>query len=314
VYEWEASGLVRVCPSLLRNIRAVSEQLELGSTVGAHAERTVALSRRLRLYSGARVGGCRYDASVTQPQSTPIPPPDATIMKRLGFARLMYEQAVVQSFAPAPLNVSSVLAFHDVIEFLFLVAVAHVGAGQGIDPKLPFSQTVRKLVAADGAGVSSMDAVRRIAHDRDGFKHNGSIPGAEQIEQARRDATVFLEANCLRFFGLPFAEVSMLHLVHHLPVRAHLQAGRAAADAGDIAMAMSEAALAFDTLISDWGGGKHLPGSAMRQAPFDLHAGPPTPRPRIAASSLPSDAPTRRAIEGVASTVAREFETVNQEL
>jgi hypothetical protein len=243
-----------------------------------------------------------------------VPAPDATIMKRLGYARLLYQQAVTRSFSPPPLSFSSVLNFHDVMEYLFILAVAHVGGAQGIDPKKPFSENVKKLVAPDGGGVSSVDALTRVAHDRNGFKHNGSIPDAEQVEQARRDATMFLEGNCLRFFGIPFAEVSMLHLVPQHDVRVRLHAGRAAADADDLSTAMSEVALAFDWLIHEWGQGKHGPGSVPRTATFDLQDGRHPAQRRISATPRPADSSTQHAIESIASATIHEFEEMDKEL
>src|SRR5437763_11619103 len=134
--------------------------------------------------------------------SAVVPTPDATIMKRLGYIRLLYQQAVAQSYAPAPLNFSTVLAFHDVVEFFFVVAVSHLGNKQCLDLKAPFVENVKKFRAPDGNRLSSLDVVQRIGHDRNGFKHNGSVPGPAQVEQARRDVTMLLEGNCPRLFGI----------------------------------------------------------------------------------------------------------------
>jgi hypothetical protein len=77
---------------------------------------------------------------------TAVNPPDPAIMKRLGYIRLLYNQAVAQSQAPAPLNFSALLAFHDVMEYFFLLAVAHVGGEQGINLKDKFVENARSAV------------------------------------------------------------------------------------------------------------------------------------------------------------------------
>jgi hypothetical protein len=95
--------------------------------------------------------------------SQPAPaPPDATVAKQLGYARLLYDQAVTQSFAATPLNFSSVLSFHDAMEFFYVLAVAHCGGHQSIDLNKPFVGNVKVLKAADGRAMSHPDAVDRV--------------------------------------------------------------------------------------------------------------------------------------------------------
>ncbi|MFD6567942.1 hypothetical protein [Micromonospora profundi] len=246
--------------------------------------------------------------------STQVPSPDSTIMKRLGYIRLLHHQAVTQSYAPAPLNFSSVLVFHDVLEHFFVVALAHLGNPHGLDLKAPFAENAKKFRAPDGRRLVGLDGVQRIGHDRNGLKHNGSVPGADQVEQARRDAATFLDGNCPRLFGLEFAEISMLHLVPQEAVREHLQAGRAAADAGQLDEAMVEVTMAFDRLITDWGDGKYLPGSSFRTETFRLHTSWSRPERRVEASPTPSDQGVRQAVNSLASSVKKVFKEVDQEI
>jgi hypothetical protein len=253
---------------------------------------------------------------MVQPTGTsPVPPtPDAAIMRRLGYIRLLYQQAVTQSHAPAPLNFSTVLAFYDVVEYFFIVAVAHLGDPQGLDLRRPFAENAVKFRAPDGAPLYSLDAVRRLAHDRNGFKHNGSIPGPDQVEEARRDATAFLEGNCPRLFGLGFSQVSMLHIVPQDAVRDHLVAGRTAADAGDLDAAMAEQTLAFDRLITDWGRGKRLPGSSFRSASFDLSTDMYPRRSRIRSPYGRSDHSIASAFDSLTNSINDGFEKADEEL
>lgn len=251
---------------------------------------------------------------MSQPPAAP-PVPDATIMKRLGYIRLFYDQAVTQSYAPPPLNFSAVLAFHDVMEYFFIVAVAHVGSSQGIDLRQPFISNARRLLAPDGRGMSNLDAVSRTGHDRNGFKHNGSVPGPDQVEHARRDAAAFLEANCPRFFGVDFSDISMLHIVPQAVVRNRLKAGRAAAGAGDIRTAMAEVALAFHQLISEWGRGKRLPGQSFARESLDLSPDAIKPyRRRLDVYPLPRDYEARSTVEALIRETEEAFEETAKEI
>lgn len=237
-------------------------------------------------------------------------------MKRLGYVRLLYQQAVMQSHSPAPLSFSSVLSFHDVLEFFFIIAVSHLGNPQGLDlEKTPFAVNVKKLRAPDGNPPSSLEVIRRIGDVRNGFKHNGVIPGPEQVEDARRDATMFLEGNCRRLFGVEFSDISMLHIVPQDPVRDHLVSARSAADAGDLDGAMAGAALAFHRLVEDWGRRKYVPGMAFRRELFSLDAnGHRRRRRRIETFPTPSDDKVRQATNSLASSVKSAFEDFDREL
>lgn len=246
--------------------------------------------------------------------SASVPIPNESIMKRLSYIRLLHQQAMTQSYAPAPLNFSTVLMFHDVMEYFFVVGVAHLGNIEGIDLKAPFSDNAKKLRAHDGKRLSCLDVVHRIGHDRNGFKHNGSIPGPDQVEQARRDVTLFLESNCPRLFGVEFSDISMLHIVPQKAVRDHLEAGRTAADDGDIRAGMAEVALAFDRLMLDWGRGKYLPGSAFRTQRFDFSDGYHRSNRRIEAFPTPANSDIRSATRSLASSVEKVMEDFDEQL
>jgi hypothetical protein len=241
-----------------------------------------------------------------------MPIPDAAIMKRLGYVRLLFDQAVSQSYAPPPLDFSSVLAFHDVMEFFFVIAVDHAGGNQDIDLKNAFVDNAKKLRSADGTRMSCLDAVNRIGLDRNGFKHNGSIPGPDQIEGARRGATRFLEMNCPRFFGVDFDDISMLHIVTQDDVRARLTAARAAADVDDLHTAMAEVAIAFHQLLSDWGHGKRIGSSreTLHLSPYQDHRS----RRSISPWYQARDNDANRAISALVSSVISAFEETDKEL
>lgn len=233
-------------------------------------------------------------------------------MKRLGYIRVLHQQAIAQSYAPAPLNFSAVLALHDVMEYFFVVAVAHLDNKEGIDLKRPFSDNAGKLISPDGKPLSSLDAVRRVSHDRNGFKHNGSIPGPEQVEHARRDVSRFLEGNCERIFGIEFSDISLLHIVPQDNVRAHLQAGREAADRDDIKAGMGELALAFHKLMDGWGRDKYLPGTSFRTERFDL--GGAYPRRRRIDYMQSSDSKVRDGVGRLASGLQKELEQIDKRM
>ena len=246
---------------------------------------------------------------MSQP-SEAIPSPNPVIMKRLGYIKLLHDQAIGQSYLPSPLNFASVLAMHDVLEYFIILAVQHVDPS--IDLKQPLRENVKKLKAPDGKPLSCRDGLERITVDRNAFKHQGNIPGLEQIESARHDTQRFLDANCPRFFGVDYSDVSMLHIVPQTEVLDELKLGRAAVD--DLRKAMEHVAFAFFRLIDAWGRGKRLymsrPGRSFALADSEDHRRSPNMRVWL----TPRDSNTKGAFEALTSTVKRQFEEVDKEI
>lgn len=236
-------------------------------------------------------------------------------MKRLGYIRLLHDQAAVQSYEPAPMSFSSVLGFHDVMEYFFIIAVDHVGGNQNIDLKATFVENAKKLRAPDSNKMSCSDAVLRVGIVRNAFKHNGAIPGTDQIEQSRRDARSYLEANCPRFFGMQFDDISMLHIVSQQGVREHLRLGRTALDDGDLDTAMSEVALAFHRLITGWAKDKFLPRNTFTKNSLELS--PDTAgsrRRRFSNVSRPRNDELKAAIDAVVGDAKEAFDELDEEI
>ncbi|MFD9721095.1 hypothetical protein [Streptomyces sp. NPDC059076] len=199
------------------------------------------------------------------------------------------------------------------MEYFFIVAVAYLGS-EDIDLDVPFSRNAKRLRAPDGNRLSNVDTVRRVSDYRNGFKHAGSIPGVDQVEEARRDVTLFLESNCPRLFGLEFADISMLHIVPQQAVRDHLKTGRSAVDDGNLQAGMSEVAMSFDRLMSDWGSEKYLPGTSFRTERFDFSKSYYHSSRRIEVFPTPSDSDLRSATSSLASSVKKAMEDYDKQL
>lgn len=243
-----------------------------------------------------------------------VPTPDPVIVKRLGYIKLLHGQAVEQSYLPAPFNFVSLLALHDVLEYFVILCIQH--ADPAIDLSQPLSANLRKVKAPDGGLLSCRDALERISVDRNKFKHQGNIPGFDQIENARHDAERFLTANCIRVFGAEYADISMLHIVPQQTVRERLQASRASADAGQIAEAMADVAIAFHELVDSWGSGKRVSNSSSKRASlvFNAEEARIGRRKRLDVYMKPRDGDTASAFSQMLVETRRAFEEMDQEV
>lgn len=82
------------------------------------------------------------------------------------------------------------------------------------------------------------------------LKHHGSIPGTQQIADARTDVDAFLAANTQAVFGVAYDTVTMADVVPQELVRSKVRAAAAAEAAGDRKEAMGLLAEAFDELFN----------------------------------------------------------------
>jgi hypothetical protein len=116
-----------------------------------------------------------------------------------------------------------------------------------VNPKTPFEDYWRELskVVPNLSGRRGMERLNRV---RVNLKHHGSIPGIQQIADARTDVDAFLAANTQAVFGVDYDTVTMADVVPQKPVRIKI---RAAAEAvGDRQEAMGLLAEAFDELFN----------------------------------------------------------------
>jgi hypothetical protein len=72
-------------------------------------------------------------------------------------------------------------------------------------------------------------------------------------------------SNRIWFFGIEYADISMLHIVPQTTVRDRLQAARAEADGDRIAEAMAEVAIAFRELVDSWERGERFSHASLKR-------------------------------------------------
>jgi hypothetical protein len=76
--------------------------------------------------------------------------------------------------------------------------------------------------------------MERLNRVRVNLKHHGSIPGTQQIADARADVDAFLAANTQAVFGVDYDTVTMTEMVPQKPVRTKIRAAAKAEAAGDL--------------------------------------------------------------------------------
>jgi hypothetical protein len=142
---------------------------------------------------------------------------------------------------------AAILSFHDAVELFYVLALDHMAVQ--VDPKTPFEAYWRELakVVPNLSGRRGMERLNKV---RVNLKHHGSIPGTQQVADARTDVDAFLAANTQAVFGVDYDTVTMADVVPQKPVRTNVRAAAVAEAAGDRQQAMGLLAEAFDELFN----------------------------------------------------------------
>ena len=171
-------------------------------------------------------------------------------MRRLAFVRMFFLHGIDQARQPEPLNVTALLNMHDTAELFMQVAADHMGAA--LAPIVYFLDYFKLLSPARHAGGVKLLRQREMAglnNLRNEFKHRGTLPGLQAVQDACADVRAFLGENTPLVFGIAFSDIGMAEVIPQQPVRDKVRAASAAAASGDLAEAMGLLAEAYDELF-----------------------------------------------------------------
>lgn len=181
-------------------------------------------------------------------------------MRRLSMIQYMYTIAVDQSHKPEPLNMISILHFHDSVELFLGLASEHLNAGKTGKAFLEYWEAINQKLPSKDFG--HKDSMTRLDKARANYKHHGIRLSTIEIEDFRANVADFFRENTPKVFGLPFEEISMAALVQTEEVRDRLLEAERLSSVGDIKSALKEVAIAFLALMD------HFDASLLDQNKF----------------------------------------------
>lgn len=155
-------------------------------------------------------------------------------MRRLAFVRYLYETAVSQSHAPAPLKCASILTMHDAAELFLQLACEHLNVGAQQPSFMDYWDLLNKKL--DSGELAQKESMRRLNKARVALKHSGTLPSDLDVEAFRATATSFLQDNTPLVFGVEFDGVSLAEYVNPESSRTILKEAQDAIAAGEIRM------------------------------------------------------------------------------
>lgn len=191
-------------------------------------------------------------------------------IQRLAFTKYLLSLAARHFNEPEPLASVGLLLLHDATEHLLNLICHHVGA----DPTKSDFLGYWRLIDEKRPGKAPLpDKGRMSAFNsaRVQLKHKGIQPAKSQLMEFQNLVLAFFEQVVPDVFGLPIAAVNLTAFVMNDKARAHLEASTLAIENARFSEAVTEAAYAYDELLSHALGsenrllGRHLaavPGSA----------------------------------------------------
>lgn len=173
-----------------------------------------------------------------------------SVIRRLAFIRYLFQTAVQQSHAPAPLNASSILTAHDAVELFLQLASEHLNEGSGHPGFMDYWGLLDKKL--DPGELGQKESMRRLNKARVALKHHGTLPSNLDIEAFRASVTNFFEENTPLVFDLELHEVSLVEFVSPDNARALLLEASDLIDSDDPLAALDKIAVAYADMISDY--------------------------------------------------------------
>jgi hypothetical protein len=170
----------------------------------------------------------------------PLPVPT---MRRLTIVRYLYTLALEQERKGDLLAGLALLPLHDAVEiYLQVAAETHL-------PKPPKSERFMEYWDAFSTpGLPPLPYQHKMGRFNDArvaVKHKGTLPSRHAVEEFRSTVRAFLVETAPKLFMIEFDSISVSSLVRSDDVRSGLQAAETAAQAGQFAEALEQAAKAF---------------------------------------------------------------------
>lgn len=175
---------------------------------------------------------------------------DESVVKRLALIRYFYKEAVEQSQRPEPLCSTSILTFHDSIEFFLQLASEFLDIGRRQPSFIEYWEILASKLPRGFP--TQKESMRRLNRARVALKHHGTSPSKLDIEAFRASATNFFEENTPPIFDIKFSKISLIELVQCEETKNNLKESKQLLEDNKIEDSLDKVAIAFAQLIDDY--------------------------------------------------------------
>ena len=146
------------------------------------------------------------------------------MMRRLAFAKYLFNVADEQARGPEILAAISLLGYHDATELFLKAACDQAGKDPG--KKATFEDYWTALAKAFPPPLPQQAAMRPLNAARISLKHHGNLPAASDLQGFRVICREFFSEATPLFFGVEFADISLVEFVEPESARNYLNEAR----------------------------------------------------------------------------------------
>ncbi|MBL7745316.1 MAG: hypothetical protein JNN00_17710 [Chitinophagaceae bacterium] len=142
------------------------------------------------------------------------------ILKRLAYIKYLYKAGVEQSKQPEIIAYTSVLSFHDAIDWFMNLACLKKGISEKDKKSIIGKQQIFLMDYFTILPELTLAAsVEKINTRRNNLKHSFQIPAQVEIEECKGVATLFFEENTKIVFEIDFNDISLYDLITFPEIR-----------------------------------------------------------------------------------------------
>src|SRR5258708_16058656 len=137
---------------------------------------------------------------------------DEAKMRRLAMIQYMYTLAIDQSHKPEPLNMVSILHFHDAVELFLALTSEHLNVGNTGQGFMDYWKDINQKLPSKNFG--QRDSMERLNKARLSWKHYGIRLPTVEIDDFSTNVADFFLHHTPKFFQFTFDPISMPQLPH----------------------------------------------------------------------------------------------------
>lgn len=179
------------------------------------------------------------------------------ILKRLAYIKYLYKSGVEQSKQPEAVSYTSILSFHDSIDWFMHLACIKEGLSEKQKYDIITANNPNRQNKSKQINYYLMDyftlipnltqsaSVEKVNNIRNHLKHTFQIPAQVEIEECKNISTLFFEENTKTIFGYSFDEISIIDLINYEVVRDLLKDATLYQSKGETEECLNEVSKAF---------------------------------------------------------------------
>lgn len=178
-------------------------------------------------------------------------------MKRLSFAKYLVSIGDLNSENVIPFSATSILNYHDAIEFLFDLILEDNGLSSNDFSFMRCFDKINEIIESSNKTPSSLrGGLEKLKDRRVNLKHKGYFPSESDIQEAKSLTLNLFNEFCYKIYSLNYGEISLIYLLNDSKTKDYLLQVN---ENDDMETIVSNLSIAFEYLLKDYDETKKTP-------------------------------------------------------